>query len=150
MECTGLSISDTGTGIDSSILDKIFDPYFTTKEVGKGSGMGLAMVHGIVKSNNGYISVQSEPMKKTTFTILFPVSDIEPDSEENQNVSSPTGNEKILLIDDEEALAKMATTMLKRLGYDVIYQTDSLQALELIKEDPEDKFPVWEEHGSSA
>lgn len=132
-----LTIEDTGIGIDASIVDKIFDPYFTTKEVGKGSGMGLAVVHGIIKSCNGAISVYSEPLLGTTFKILFPSVDNASLNDEKLVGTNITGSEKILFIDDEEALAKMGAEMLKRLGYDVVYQTDPLQALDRIKKDPD-------------
>ncbi len=136
-----LTITDTGTGIEDSIIDKIFDPYFTTKEVGKGSGMGLAVVHGIVKSYNGSINVYSEPLKGTTFKILFPSADEASFKEEKSPDINLAGSEKILFIDDEEALAKMGAEMLKRMGYDVVYHTSSIHALDLIKNEP-DKFDL--------
>ena len=131
-----LSIADTGSGVESSIVDKIFDPYFTTKDVGKGSGLGLAVVHGIVKSYNGAISVDSKPLQGTTFTIVFPSATERSTEEEKSTEIIPTGSGKILIVDDEEALAKMGAAMLEQLGYDVVYQTDSIQALALIKAKP--------------
>ncbi|MCP4141553.1 MAG: response regulator, partial [Chloroflexi bacterium] len=131
-----LTITDTGIGIDSTIVHKVFDPYFTTKEIGKGSGMGLAVVHGIVKSYNGSISIYSEPHRGTTFKILFPSADKESAIDDKSMDKIPTGNEKILFVDDEEALAKIGAKMLEHLGYDVVHETDSLHALALIKADP--------------
>ncbi len=131
-----LTIEDTGIGIDRSIVNRIFDPYFTTKEVGKGSGMGLAVVHGIVKSCNGSISVYSEPEKGTTFKFLFPSVGKESSKEKKSTNKIPTGNERILFVDDEEALAKIGANMLKLLGYDVVHETNAPRALDLIKAEP--------------
>jgi len=131
-----LTIEDTGVGIDRSIVDRVFDPYFTTKEVGKGSGMGLSVVHGIVKSCNGAISVYSEPGQGTTFKLLFPAAGKMTDNKKKSINIVPTGDEKILFVDDEKALAKLGATMLEQLGYTVVYETNSLRALDLIKAEP--------------
>ncbi len=129
-------VSDTGRGIEKEDMDRIFDPYFTTKAVGKGSGIGLSVVHGIVKSNEGSISVDSEYGKGTTFTLLFPVFEEEPAIEEETNVPIPTGNEKILFVDDEASIVDMTGQMLKRLGYAVTAKTSSLDALATFKTQP--------------
>ena len=134
--CIQLTIADTGIGIDNSIAGNIFDPYFTTKEIGKGSGMGLAVVHGIVNNHKGAITVYSEPGQGTTFKILFPSVGKEPIQEDKSADISPTGNEKILIVDDEEALAEMGAAMLERLGYNVATEVNPVQALNLIKDDP--------------
>ena len=132
-----LTVSDTGPGIESEIIGRIFDPYFTTKEMGKGSGMGLAVVHGIVKNHNGAITVDSEPGKSTTFTILLPVATEKPEVETGRPDAVPLGNETILFVDDEEAITIMTGQILERLGYKVETKLNPVEALELFKTDPE-------------
>ncbi|MBW1863350.1 MAG: response regulator [Deltaproteobacteria bacterium] len=131
-----LSISDTGDGMDQSTLERIFDPYFTTKEKGVGTGMGLAVVHGIVKSHDGAITVSSEQGRGTTFNVLFPrvQKDIEHEAEAFEPL--PSGNERILFVDDEKALADLGKQMLGRLGYKVFTRTSSIEALEAFRADP--------------
>ncbi|MBC8431062.1 MAG: response regulator [Desulfobacterales bacterium] len=126
-----LSVSDTGAGIGPEIKNRIFDPYFTTKEVGKGSGMGLSVVHGIVMNHNGAISVDSELGKGATFTILLPTSKREPVPETTIDEELPTGKEMILFVDDEESIVKMGMQRLKRLGYKVESTTSPVEALDL-------------------
>ncbi len=137
-----LTIADTGAGIDKKLSDKIFDPFFTTKEVGKGTGMGLSVVHGIVKSMNGIINVYSEPDKGTEFNVYFP---IEKNLYEKQTINVETsiqgGNEHILLVDDEKAIIEMEQNMLERLGYKVTSRSSSLDALEAFRISP-DKFDL--------
>jgi PAS domain S-box-containing protein len=128
-----LSVKDTGSGIGPEIKDRIFDPYFTTKEVGKGSGMGLSVVHGIIMNHNGAISVDSELGKGTTFTILLPTSKREPVPETKIDEELPTGKERILFVDDEKAIVKMGIQRLKRLGYKVESTTSSIEALDLFR-----------------
>ena len=133
-----LTISDTGTGIPPEILDNIYDPYFTTKEQGKGSGLGLSVVHGIVKSYKGAIDITSETTKGTAVKIFFPmipkpdVVDVAPD---DQSIKS--GNENILLVDDEPDIVKLGILMLERSGYNVTGKTDSTEALELFRSNPD-------------
>jgi PAS domain S-box-containing protein len=145
-----IMVSDTGLGIKPEIIDRIFDPYFTTKEIGKGSGMGLAVVHGIVKSHSGAISVDSKLGKGTTFTVLFPIVfpifDQEPEnkigadyeSDHVKEMSSPEmgGTEKILFVDDEEAIIDIAVQMLERVGYRVAATTDPREAFTLFQSKP--------------
>jgi signal transduction histidine kinase len=100
-------VSDTGHGISQEDIVHIFDPYFTTKEVGKGTGMGLALVHGIVKGHNGIITVESELGRGTTFSIFLPVVEKEAVIETETDERLPAGDERILLIDDEESIAKL-------------------------------------------
>jgi len=128
-----LTVSDTGHGIPKEKIDRIFDPYFTTKEVGKGTGMGLSVVHGIVKGHDGHIIVESEPGKGTTFSIFFPTTEKEAVMEFEPTEKLPTGNEKILFIDDEQSIVNMAKQMLERLGYKVDTKTSSIDALELFR-----------------
>ena len=132
-----ITVSDTGSGVAPEIVDRIFDPYFTTKETGKGSGMGLAVVHGIVKSYGGAISVDGSPGKGATFTLLFPVAAEQPEPTVPVHDESPRGSEAILLVDDEDAVLKMSQTMLERLGYRVEPKTNPLEALALFRAGPE-------------
>ncbi len=132
-----LSISDSGPGIAPDIKKKIFDPYFTTKETGKGTGMGLAIVHGIVKSYRGFISLYSEPGEGTTFHVFLPIIEKEQLSEIEDVEPIPVGRDRILFIDDEEILAEMGKSMLERLGYHVTVRTNSIEALETFQNEPE-------------
>jgi len=131
-----LSIGDSGTGIAPIIRDKIFDPYFTTKEVGKGTGMGLSMVHGIVKSYGGFISLYSELGEGTVFHVFLPTVENVPLAESEINDQIPIGKESILFVDDEELLTTMGKTMLERLGYHVTVRNSSLMALETFQNQP--------------
>ena len=136
-----LTISDTGHGIHQKNIDRIFDPYFTTKEVGKGTGMGLAVVHGIVTGHDGTILVQSEPGKGTTFSIFFPIIEQEAVVETKTVEKLPAGNEKILLLDDETSIVNMTRQMLERLGYEVDTQTSPVETLALFRSKP-DRFDL--------
>ncbi len=130
-------ISDTGPGIDPEIIDQIFDPYFTTKEIGKGSGMGLAVVHGIVKSHSGAIAVESSPGKGTKFITLFPLTTKKPMVETKTGKDIPGGNETILFVDDEKSIVKMLQRMFERLGYKVQTATTPEEALERFRSNPD-------------
>jgi PAS domain S-box-containing protein len=132
-----LMVSDTGTGIDPSDIERIFEPYFTTKPLGDGTGMGLALVHGIVKRHGGDIHVQSEPGKGTTFTLLFPRVKAGAAAAREGIEHLPGGHETILYVDDENAIVDMAIFMLARLGYRVIGKTKSVEALVAFREAPE-------------
>ena len=136
-----LSISDTGGGMDSATMQRIFDPYFTTKEQDKGTGMGLAVVHGIVKGHGGGIHADSTVNEGTHFDILFPVIEKPIISETEELKALPTGNETILCIDDEQPLIELAKNMLKRLGYRVEARTLPVEAIEVFKTAP-DKFDL--------
>ena len=131
-----LLVKDTGSGMSREVQNRIFEPFFTTKEVGKGTGMGLSVVHGIVENHNGIITVDSKPGEGTTFEIFFPcVVDIE--IKENEDSEIAFGNrERILLVDDQKNLVDMATQMLTRMGYEVVGKTDSVEALCIFREDP--------------
>lgn len=124
-----LSIRDSGHGIPKDVKDKIFDPYFTTKDPGKGTGMGLSIIHGIVKSFGGFIAFNSEMDKGSTFHVFIPLSDKEQTSGNNSEERVSTGKENILFVDDEQILAEMGKTMLERLGYNVTTKSSSLEAL---------------------
>ncbi len=133
-----LKVSDTGCGMDAKTMERIFDPYFTTKEVGKGTGLGLAVVNGIVRRHEGAITVRSEPGKGSTFSIFIPRLDAQ--SEATMQVDGPLqrGSERILFVDDEPAVMEMGTSILKRLGYKVTSQTDSVKALEVFRSSPDE------------
>lgn len=132
-----LTVSDTGCGIDPAIQGRIFDPYFTTKENGKGTGIGLAVVHGLVKSHGGDIELQSTPGEGTSFIIYFPcLMEDRKDAQKDLLTPIPRGSEKILVVDDEEAIARMGRQMLERLGYTVTVRTSSSEAFQLFKDDP--------------
>lgn len=133
-----ITVSDTGIGIPPDIFDSIFEPYFTTKEPGKGTGMGLAMVHGIVESYGGKITVDSKLNKGATFTIYLPVTQKRKVQRLYKAEQLPTGTERILFVDDENPIAKMGTESLKRLGYTVTMRTSSIEALELFRSKPDD------------
>ena len=137
-----LTVADTGMGITNTIMDRIFEPFFTTKEKGKGTGMGLSVVHGIVKSMNGAIQVYSEPDKDTEFRVYLPVFG---NVHENQEatIKEPLigGSERILIVDDEDAIIVMEKIILERLGYHVSTHTSSIEALEAFRANP-DKFDI--------
>ncbi len=135
-----LSVSDTGTGIEPDLLDKIFDPYFTTKEVGKGSGMGLSIAHGIISSYGGEITVQSTVGQGSTFTVFFPVIEEEIKATETTG-EPPKGNERILLVDDEKMIVEMGQDVLERLGYQVATYLNSIEALSAFISNP-DQFDL--------
>jgi PAS domain S-box-containing protein len=125
-----LTVKDTGHGIAPAVLDRIFDPFFTTKEQGVGTGLGLAVVHGIVKSHEGTIEVESSPGIGTAFHILLPAKESAPLSASEPAAPLPCGKERILVVDDELVLAMGTKRMLEHLGYDTDYRTSALDALE--------------------
>ena len=133
-----IKVSDTGDGIAPQIIDKIFEPYFTTKGPGEGTGMGLAMVHGIVETYGGKIFVESKLGKGTIFTIYLPVAREGKAHQQYKVKELPTGQERILFVDDEAQIAKMASRMLGQLGYSVTTRTSSVDALEVFKAKPSD------------
>ncbi|HCY84973.1 MAG TPA: sensory box histidine kinase/response regulator protein, partial [Desulfobacteraceae bacterium] len=132
-----LTVTDTGPGIAPQHLDRIFDPYFTTKGIGEGSGMGLSVVHGIVKAHRGAIRVSSEPGKGTEFNIFFPVIEERPKIEVRAKEDASSGHERILFVDDDRAIAEMTKESLERLGFNVNAFLDPLEALESFKADPQ-------------
>lgn len=136
-----ISVADTGSGIPPEYIRKIFDPYFTTKEIGKGSGLGLSVVHGIVKEHNGVIDVESRP-GKTQFDVYFPA--IDPPTEESPQKEAyvpSAGNEHVLFVDDEQAIVKLVERSLDKLGYKTTGMTSSVDAFEVFKNNPE-KFDI--------
>ena len=132
-----LSVRDTGSGIAPEIKERIFDPYFTTKTVGKGTGMGLATVHGIVKISGGFVACQSAIGEGTVFEINLPAlqNKITPETREVDAI--PVGAERILFVDDEEMLVNMGKAMLERLGYSVTVRMSSTEALKIFQNQPD-------------
>lgn len=134
-----LTVTDTGTGMDQSTVERIFDPYFTTKPMGEGTGLGLAVVHGIVSACGGAIHIESELNKGSTFQVLLPTmaDGTEVDLATETAIVVPRGNEHILMVDDEVALTDIGVQLLKHLGYRTTSRNSSVEALELIERDPE-------------
>ncbi|MBI5385301.1 MAG: response regulator [Verrucomicrobia bacterium] len=132
-----LSVSDTGHGIAPEVLPRIFEPFYTTKEVGKGTGLGLASAYGIVKQHNGWIEVQSQLGSGTTFAIFLPLSAAPPDPVASKSALPPSQNnsERLLVVEDEPALRELVVEILQLHGYDVLSAESGLRALE-----------VWEQH----
>ncbi len=127
-----VNISDTGHGMDKETLEHIFEPFYTTKDKGRGTGLGLAMVYGIVKSHNGYIECKSKPGGGTSFWIYFPViDDIAELKDENDSEITHGGSETILLVDDEEFIRNLVEHMLGGFGYSVLTASDGKSALEI-------------------
>lgn len=136
-----VTVKDTGCGMDEATMEKIFDPYFTTKEKGVGTGLGLAVVHGLVQNHCGAITLRSELGKGSVFNIYFPVIQKEVVVETWIQEGIPTGNEHILLVDDEQFLLEMSREMLEHLGYRVEARASSTDALALFRNHPE-KFDL--------
>jgi len=132
-----LTVRDTGTGIRPDILNRIFEPFFTTKDVGKGTGMGLAVVYGIVKSHSGAITVESTPGEGSTFTVLLPRVAEDEAERVTQESPVPKGTESILFIDDEKMLIDSGTKILESLGYSVTALESSTEALAVFRKSPE-------------
>ena len=136
-----LDVSDTGHGMPPKILDRIFDPYFTTKEKGEGTGLGLAVVHGIVKDHGGAVTVVSESGKCTTFSVFLPRVAAMSDQKRKGTAFIPGGKECILFVDDEAPLVELVRDLLERIGYEVIAKTGSIETLEAFRAEP-DKFDI--------
>jgi len=135
-----LVISDTGCGMDHATIKRIFEPYFTTKKIGEGTGLGLAVVHGIVKSHKGHISVYSETGMGTSFNIYLPSFETTASTKEEARDSQkiPGGHEHILLVDDEEPIVHMETRLLQGLGYQVTATTSSTRLRDIFLDNPDD------------
>ena len=136
-----LSVDDNGQGIDEAIINRIFDPFFTTKDVDKGTGMGLSVVHGIVESHQGAVTVESQVGRGSTFHVFFPAVDDKAPEIPLEYEPLPIGSERILFVDDEMVLAHMAKQMLERLGYQVSARTSSIEAFEAFRAHP-DRFDL--------
>jgi len=136
-----LSVTDHGTGMDSETVKRIFDPFYTTKEVGKGTGMGLSVVHGIIESHGGFIDVESKPGQGSTFHVFLPITEEEEAFEAKATILPQKGTERILFIDDEESLLTLGKRILESLDYKVTTESNSLKALEIFKAAP-DQFDL--------
>src|SRR5271157_1744501 len=132
-----LTVTDTGQGMNEEVQKKLFEPFFTTKEKGQGTGMGLAVAYGIVKAHRGAITVASEPGRGSTFTVYLPRYASDEKAEQKSSSLVTGGRERILFVDDEEALVELGDDMLRRLGYHVVGKTDSMDALKTFAEHPE-------------
>ncbi len=132
-----LSVKDNGPGINPDDLNRIFDPFFTTRDAGKGTGMGLSVVHGIVTNHGGMISVDSKPGTGSTFHAYFPTAAGRTGAKDNKPESEYAGDEHILFVDDEEDLVSIGARMLELHGYQVTEMTDSLEALEAFRSAPD-------------
>ncbi len=133
-----LIVSDTGYGMSPEVSERIFDPFFTTKKMGQGTGMGLSVVHGIVKSHGGTIIVESSPGKGSAFSVFLPAIESEVTDQVDQAQLVITGNERILFVDDEDFQADIGKRMLERLGYRVTAKTNSVEALDLFRQTPDE------------
>jgi PAS domain S-box-containing protein len=131
-----LTVSDTGHGMSPQVMERIFDPFFTTKKPGEGSGMGMAVVHGIVQKYGGAITVYSEVGQGSTFNVFFPRIEGEPEPARIPSPALSTGKGRILLVDDEEIQLRTMQSMLKRLGYQVTARSSSPEALSEFQADP--------------
>ncbi len=134
-EYVSLTVSDDGCGMDHETLEKIFDPFFTTKEVGRGTGLGLATVYGIVKQNDGFINAYSEPGQGTTIKLYLPRHTVEAVQAQRHDhaASVPGGHETILLVEDENSILNMAKLLLEKLGYRVLAASTPGEAIHLAK-----------------
>jgi CheY-like chemotaxis protein len=133
-----ISVADTGVGIDKEYQKRIFEPFFTTKEMGRGTGLGLASVYGIIKNHGGYINVYSEKNQGTTFTVYLPASEAEVPEEKEAIASVRRGTGTILLIDDEEMIISVAQELLTELGYQVLIAHSGLEAIEVYRQKNKD------------
>ena len=136
-----LAVSDSGCGMDKATLEKIFEPFFTTKEQGKGTGLGLATVYGIVKQNEGFVNVYSEPGHGSCFRIYFPLRDqaataIGPEKQDRQAVTAAAVGKTVLLVEDEPAILKMTSLLLEMYGYKVLAASRPSEALSLAEQNP--------------
>lgn len=131
-----LAVSDTGHGMNADLVERVFEPYFTTKRPEEGTGLGLAVVHGIVKNLGGDIAVQSVAGRGSTFVAYFPVTDMPFVPESTERDSVPMGTERLLVVDDEDELAMMNKRSLEKLGYQVVAVTKSREALDIFRSNP--------------
>jgi CheY-like chemotaxis protein len=133
-----LSVTDTGCGIAPNIITTVFDPYFTTKNLGEGTGMGLSVVQGIVEKYGGRITVESQLDKGSTFRVYLPIHEATAEAIQPSKIRLPACHERILIVDDEIAIVKISCLILEQLGYRVTPQTSSIEALRLFRKAPGD------------
>ena len=125
-----IAVTDTGVGMSKETIEKMYDPFFTTKEMGRGTGLGLSSVYGIIRNHNGYIQVRSKQGKGTTFTFYLPASEREIIQKEDKPVKMLTGSETILLVDDEKMVLDVSSRLLRKLGYEVLTAENGIEAIE--------------------
>jgi CheY-like chemotaxis protein len=131
-----LTVHDTGCGIPPDLLERIFEPYFTTKEKGEGTGLGLSVVDGIVRSHGGAVKVYSEPGKGSVFHVYLPLIAGQAGTDKTAETERlPQGHERVLFVDDERMLAQVGKLTLEKLGYQVVIETDPARALALFKKE---------------
>jgi PAS domain S-box-containing protein len=133
-----LTVSDTGHGMSEELINRLYDPFFTTKDPDQGTGLGLSVVHGIVKTHGGAIRVQSEPGKGASFNVFLPMIEKQIQPGIQISLQVPTGNERILFVDDEKSIVDLGRQVLEQLGYQVEARSSSLEALERFKNCPDD------------
>ncbi len=133
-----LIVKDTGTGIPPENLERIFEPFFSAKEIGKGTGLGLAMVYGIVKGHNGWIDVESTPGKGASFSIYLPMTKVQTIVEDEETAKELHGGyEMVLIVDDEESVRNYGQALLENFGYTAITASDGIKALEIYNQEKE-------------
>lgn len=133
-----ISITDTGVGMDEATKKRIFEPFFTTKEMGRGTGLGLASVYGIIKNHEGFIDVQSEKGKGTTFSLYLPATDLKiAEKETDQHIEIVKGTETVLLVDDEDMILDIGTEILQKLGYTVLLADNGKKAVDIVRNNPD-------------
>jgi PAS domain S-box-containing protein len=128
-----LRITDTGSGMDAKTMGRIFEPFFTTKGPGQGTGLGLASVYGIIKNHAGFIGVESEIGKGTTFTLLLPATERQVAEDKTPTATLVRGTETILVVDDEQQIVKVCARLLQRLGYEVLTASGGKEAIEIVR-----------------
>lgn len=131
-----LSITDTGTGVEKDIMERIFDPFFTTKKRGEGTGLGLWVVHSIVKNHKGTITMKSTPGQGSTFDVFLPLTDEPREQVDKQSLSGLKGHGRILIVDDETEIGQLEKIMVEKLGYQATAVTDSLEAIKMFMKNP--------------
>ncbi len=136
-----LTVTDTGKGMDKETLERIFEPFFTTKEIGRGTGLGLASVYGIIKGHGGYVDVESEPGRGTTFTVYLPATEKTVEQTITHAEEIVEGTETVLLVDDEDRVMDVGTKLLEKLGYTVLEARSGREAVEIYK-DNKDKIDL--------
>ncbi|MCL5033903.1 MAG: PAS domain S-box protein [Bacteroidetes bacterium] len=145
-----ITVSDTGIGMDEATKGRMFEPFFTTKEPGKGTGLGLAVVYGVVQGHSGFVDVDSKVNEGTTFRLYFPITDMAETEESNKGVARVEelhGHETVLIVDDEELILNMLNIFLKDMGYDVLTATDGQKALDTYLEHQKDVALVLTDMG---
>jgi signal transduction histidine kinase/CheY-like chemotaxis protein len=133
-----ISVSDTGGGMDAETQKRIFEPFYTTKEMGKGTGLGLAIVYGVVKQHDGFITLSSEPDKGSVFRIYLPLTDAETSNDGEEEIEAPAmGSETVLVAEDDASIREIVESTLRKFGYNVIIAQDGKEAVDKFKENSE-------------